>query len=131
MKDFALIVRVPGSGLAQNIEVLSLDGSELAGEERRAAGDAIQHAGDVAGGIPVLTDGDCYLDQESRGGDLAHAVGVIVSVLVAEGFPVRVVLVNACERCGGAGADIPGPCPGCNNRGVVEYERPPTPVGDA
>ncbi len=131
MKDYALIVRVPGAGLAANIEVRSADGGAPEGDARETAGAAILEAAEVAGGSPGLSDGDCYLDQEGPGGDLDLAVGIIVGRLAGEGFPVRVVRIDECGRCGGEGADIPDPCPDCNNSGVVEYERPPKARGDA
>lgn len=131
MKDYAVIIQVPGNGLAQNVEVVSAEGRDLEGEAVEVARAALLRAAEEAGGTPMLSDGDAYLDQEGPGGDLNLAVGILVTAFAAAGFPVRVVQIDKCERCDGDGSDIPGPCPDCNNRGVVEYERPPKPMGDA
>lgn len=128
MKDYAVIVRVPGAGVAQNIEAVAPDGRELEGPVSSAAREAIRRAADRADGSPMLLD-DHYLDQEGPGGDLELAVGLIVTALASAGYPCRVVRVDACQVC--ADRETSAGCRGCGGTGLVDHEAPPDPKGDA
>lgn len=126
MKDYVVIIRVPGAGVAQCIEAVAPDGRELAEEVSVAARDAIHLAAERAGGSPATVD-DHMLDQEGPGGDLHLAVGIIVTALVSAGYPCRVVRCDECPAC--SGQENSGGCPACGGRGHVDY--PPEPKGDA
>lgn len=127
MKDYAVMVRAPGKGVAQNVEAVSAEGHGLEGEAAQVAREALLRAADLAGGTPMLTDGDTYLDQEGPGGNLDLALGIIVGALAGRGFPVRVVSIDRCEACDGSTNE----CRVCRGRGFVEHEAPPDPKGDA
>lgn len=127
MKDYVVVVRVPGTG-AQNIEAVAPDGRELEGAVAGVAKKAIREAADRAGGSPMLVD-DNLLDQEGPGGDLDLAVGIIVTALASAGYPCRVVRVDVCEACDAQKG--PAGCRVCGGRGEVDYEAPPDPKGDA
>lgn len=126
MNDYAVIVRVPGAGVAQNIEAVAPDGRELEGRVSSVAREAIRRAADRAGGSPMLLD-DHYLDQEGPGGDLDLAVGIIVTALASAGYPCRVVRVDVCPAC----ASLERGCPMCGGFGYVAISARPDPKGDA
>ena len=87
MKDYAVVVRVPGA-TASNVYVVGPNGEDLVGEAYAVAREAIHEAAEVAGGIAYTpSDGDTWLDQESELGDMQKAVGIIVSALAGAGVP--------------------------------------------
>lgn len=91
------VVRVASNGTA--VHILGADGRDPTGDLYSAAAKAVGIAAAETGAPPpyCTSDGDVWLDTESRGTEPWCAAGIVVRVLLQAGFVARVELEPVAE----------------------------------